>query len=362
MRTSKENTEEASKLATIATSGEHAAIDLLLQSSQRLWREATFERLVNCFVQLQKEHFGVKHAVFYTIRMVKSKVTLVPTALELKSATIFSQGFLKVLDDKMSGLNLKSQEYRLGLNTLHCNGRDVCFALLGDPAADWYLLVWELVALDQGQKQAAMVFGDFLVKQLQSGCSWFSRLDKTQALLYRDDLTGLFNSRYLDVAIESEIRRVQRFQTSFCLLFIDLDNFKEINDKFGHLCGSDILKQVANVLLDASREVDSVFRYGGDEFIILLLGANPTTGLLAAERIRRRMAETKFEIQGHGFTQFTASIGVASFPEHAKDKETLLRLADETMYVGKRNGKNKVILVGQPGSRSIAEVEQESYE
>ena len=84
-----------------------------------------------------------------------------------------------------------------------CDGRTILFCLLGDPASEWEVLVWELSAnLSDVNRANALVYTDFLVRQLQSGCSWFSRLDKTQALLYRDDLTGLFNSRYLDISLE----------------------------------------------------------------------------------------------------------------------------------------------------------------
>ena len=94
---------------------------------------------------------------------------------------------------------------------------------------------------------------DFLTRQLQSGCAWFSRLDQTQALLYRDDLTGIYNSRYLEETLESEVRRVQRFETSFCLLFVDLDHFKMINDTMGHPAGDALLCEVADRLKEIIR-------------------------------------------------------------------------------------------------------------
>src|SRR5690606_5555788 len=144
------------------------------------------------------------------------------------------------------------------------------------------------------------------------------RLDKTQALLYRDDLTGLFNIRYLEVALESEVRRAQRFATNFSLLFIDLDNFKMINDKFGHLAGSSILGQVARSLQDASCEVDSVLGQGSDEFVIRLLCANPSMALLAAQRITQTLEDERFMLADGSHVSLTVSIAVASFPDHAK--------------------------------------------
>ncbi len=117
-----------------------------------------------------------------------------------------------------------------------------------------------------------------------------------------------------------------------------------VNDKFGHLNGSVVLKQLADVLRETLREVDSVIRFGGDEFVILLLGATSNTGLMAAERIRRKIEDARFFLDDGHHISLTASIGIASYPEHAKDRETLLKVADEMMYHSKKQGKNRVSL------------------
>src|SRR5690606_26744656 len=118
------------------------------------------------------------------------------------------------LEESLLRTDLQSQENWVGINTYHVSGTDYFFVLLGEPETTCQLLIWT------GDKPEEFQKFDFLAKQLQCGCLWFRRLDKTQALLYRDDLTGLFNMRYLDVALESEIRRAQRFATTFSLLFI----------------------------------------------------------------------------------------------------------------------------------------------
>lgn len=185
---------------------------------------------------------------------------------------------------------------------------------------------------------------DSISKFVQYGSFWFDQLKQTQSLLYRDDLTGLFNYRYLEVAIDSEIRRCQRFKASFCLLFVDLDNFKPINDSYGHLSGSSVIKQVAEVIKGELREVDSVFRYGGDEFVVLLIETDMKKGEKVAERIRLRIENARFKVEGSQEVHLTASLGVAGFPEHSMNKYQLLKLADDSMYYGKKNGKNRVTL------------------
>jgi len=321
-------------------------VDCLSEWSQTMWRESRYELLLNRFVKIVGEHLGLTKACVFGLKYDGSRVTFTQSDFKLKATKGFNKNFLSSLEDSLRKINLKSQEYCQGVNYYVVDERHIYFALLGDSASTWQVIVWEFDRNASPTVPAEQIepYSDFLTRQLQSGQVWFSRLDKTQALLYKDDLTSLFNFRYLELALESEIRRAQRFMTSFTLLFIDLDNFKSINDKFGHLTGSSVLRQTADVLRDTAREIDSVIRYGGDEFIILLLGATPTTGYLAGERIRRKIEDTRFMLDDGNHVSLTASIGVASFPNHAQDKDTLLKMADQMMYEGKKIGKNKVTL------------------
>ena len=192
------------------------------------------------------------------------------------------------------------------------------------------------------------------MRQFHRELYWHRQLEKTQHLLYKDDLTGLFNYRYLHVALQNESVRYQRFAQGFSLLFLDLDNFKIINDQFGHGQGSSVLKDVALLLKDSVREVDIVVRYGGDEFVIILIGTNSLHASFAAERLREIIAQTPFYITKHSHPVYlTASIGIASCPEHTTDKNELLRLADERMYHGKRQGKNRVVHAAHEGLSEI---------
>ena len=156
-------------------------------------------------------------------------------------------------------------------------------------------------------------------------------------LIYTDDLTGLYNHRYLHIALEQEIRRSERYGLEFSLAFIDLDLFKNVNDEHGHLVGSGVLRQVGELLRECVRDADMLFRYGGDEFNALL-GETDTGGAkIVAERIRSTIAEFEFST-GHDNTgRLTATVGHATYPIHTTVLEEMIDLADKAMYLGKND-------------------------
>jgi diguanylate cyclase (GGDEF)-like protein len=157
-----------------------------------------------------------------------------------------------------------------------------------------------------------------------------------------DDLTNLYNFRYLHQAIDMEIERAQRYGSLFSLIFMDLDNFKEVNDKFGHLIGSRLLIETSLLLKKNLRTIDVITRYGGDEFVMILPQTTHDGCFQVAERLRQVIEKTVFlKNQGHTI-RLTASFGVASFPDIAKNREELIHLADRAMYRGKFSSKNTV--------------------
>jgi len=168
---------------------------------------------------------------------------------------------------------------------------------------------------------------------------------KVEELAITDDLTKLFNTRYLNRTIEMEIQRSLRYRTSVSLIFMDIDYFKQVNDNHGHLVGSKVLAEMGQLLLRNLRSVDVVVRYGGDEFVVVLPHTSPAAAAQIAERIRRAIEQSVFlEKEGYAL-RITASFGVASCPESAKSKEELLRLADEAMYKVKYHTKNGVYAI-----------------
>jgi len=168
------------------------------------------------------------------------------------------------------------------------------------------------------------------------------RYHQAKEKAFIDDVTEVYNARYLLQATEREIHRAARSGKELSVLFLDLDRFKRVNDQYGHIVGSNVLRHLSEVLLDCVRQIDTLARYGGDEFTILLVDTGLSGGEHVAERIRRTVAETIFEGTSGAPIRLTISIGVATFPDHARDREGLLDSADKAMYRAKSKGRNCV--------------------
>ncbi|OHE56269.1 MAG: hypothetical protein A2Z47_09725 [Thermodesulfovibrio sp. RBG_19FT_COMBO_42_12] len=181
-----------------------------------------------------------------------------------------------------------------------------------------------------------------LVDQTAIAVERASLHQKMAELAITDDLTKLFNTRYLNRTMETEIQRSTRYNTSVSLIFMDIDYFKLVNDHHGHLVGSKVLVEMGQLLIKNLRTIDIVARYGGDEFVIVLPQTPPNTAKQIAERIRKIIEQNIF-LKKEGYSlKMTASFGVASYPDSAKSKEELLRLADEAMYKVKYQTRNAV--------------------
>jgi diguanylate cyclase (GGDEF)-like protein len=163
----------------------------------------------------------------------------------------------------------------------------------------------------------------------------------------REPLTGLYNRRYLDETLARELRRADRESSPVSFLMVDIDQFKAFNDRYGHGAGDAGLRQVAELLLEGVRGEDVVCRYGGEEFAVVLCGVRADDALDRAERIRSRVAETELHWHQQGLTSVTVSIGVATYPVHARSSDKLMRAADAALYQAKRTGRNRVVVSGQ---------------
>jgi diguanylate cyclase (GGDEF)-like protein len=196
----------------------------------------------------------------------------------------------------------------------------------------------------------------FLTRHLGLALRNLGKFAQVEDLVYLDDLTHLFNSRYLEVVLEKEFRSSVTTERPFSVLFLDLDYFKSINDTHGHVVGSKLLVEVARVLKNCVRDADVVCRWGGDEYVTLLRGTDSGGALKVAERIRRSI-ETHTFLAREGFAiSVTTCIGVAAYPEHALDKTTLIDFADRAMYRGKKGSRNVIYtaarnLEASPASR-----------
>ena len=164
-----------------------------------------------------------------------------------------------------------------------------------------------------------------------------------------DGLTDLANRRHFEETLAGEISRAERFDGSLALVLADLDDFKQVNDRYGHQAGDDVLREFAAVLRDTVRDIDLAARYGGEEFAVLLPQTDPEGAERLAERLREAMANRRLAIvPGTAFT-VTASFGVAAFPE-APTGAALFAAADEALYRAKSAGKNCVVCAGAEGA------------
>jgi diguanylate cyclase (GGDEF)-like protein len=182
----------------------------------------------------------------------------------------------------------------------------------------------------------------FILDQSSLAFENASRYATAKDLLYIDELTGLYNYRYLDIALEQEIKRAERYGTCLTVIFLDLDFFKNVNDTHGHLVGSNILKEIGKILKMSVREVDLVMRYGGDEYTIILVETGSAGGAIVAERIRSTIANYHFLSEQGYAIRLTACLGYASYPDDTRSKQLLLDVADQAMYRGKTSGRNMV--------------------
>jgi len=160
----------------------------------------------------------------------------------------------------------------------------------------------------------------------------------------RDALTGLFNRRFMEVALERELHRASRRNVPLAVLMLDIDHFKMFNDSFGHEAGDAVLREVAECFNQSVRSEDVVCRHGGEEFVIILPEMSEKLALERAEYIRRAVSNLHVHFKGQSLRKITMSVGIAMYPNHAKSSNDLLRLADSALYEAKHAGRNHVQL------------------
>ncbi|QAT86685.1 GAF/GGDEF domain-containing protein [Corallococcus coralloides] len=175
---------------------------------------------------------------------------------------------------------------------------------------------------------------------------------RVQELTITDEHTGCFNARHLRAQLEQEVKRSARFRHPLSLVFLDLDHFKSINDRHGHLVGSATLKEVGDLLISLGRHnLDAVFRYGGDEFAVMLIETDTEGAQVIAQRICEAFRAQRFLREQGLDVALTASVGVASFPGHATTATDLIRAADFAMYAAKGRGRDRIAVAEAPSTK-----------
>lgn len=167
-------------------------------------------------------------------------------------------------------------------------------------------------------------------------------IEKIKEVSIRDDCTNLYNSRYMIELLEIELSRAKRKKDSFSVVFLDLDHFKFINDNFGHIVGSRLLREIAEIILRNIRNSDWAIRYGGDEFVLILPETRKKHAIQLTKRIRQELNETIFFRDENYNIKLTASFGIASFPEDGATIDDIIKMADHAMYDVKKHGRNNI--------------------
>lgn len=215
----------------------------------------------------------------------------------------------------------------------------------GENSKQTFYILFELEsAIDD---KALSLFVNF-VRNISKGWSRLDELKKIENLVHVDDVTGLYNQRKLLKDLDLAIERYRELEESFSLLFIDIDHFKKVNDGHGHLVGTQLLSSLGVVLKDTLRESDLIYRYGGDEFVMVIPDVGAEMGKIIGERVLKAVKAKHFEIDalstsgGESHFDLSVSIGVATFPNDANNREEILNIADRMMYEAKKTGRGRV--------------------
>ena len=197
-------------------------------------------------------------------------------------------------------------------------------------------------------------FGDHEILALQALADYAAiaidnarAVERIQELTITDDCTGLYNARHLYKTLEAEVYRSARFGYEFSVLFLDLDHFKKVNDTHGHLIGSKLLAEIGYSIKSHLRLIDYAFRYGGDEFVVLLPQTGKESALVVARRIRDVFRSALFCRDENLNLNVRASMGVATYPEDAKSAHEIIRQADEMMYMVKNSTRDNISVARQ---------------
>ncbi len=198
--------------------------------------------------------------------------------------------------------------------------------------------VWE-------QGQEVFVDGQQYLEGIVIDISERKAMEQELALLAsRDSLTDLYNRREMEMQFREELKRAHRYKRPLALLWIDVDHFKSVNDMFGHQAGDKVLRRLGQLLVSGIRTVDYAARYGGEELAIILPEMDEANALEMAERLRSLVEQNAFVIEDGLEVSITISVGVAAYPTHGTNTDSLLRAADHAMYRAKQNGRNRVYL------------------
>lgn len=267
------------------------------------------------------------------------------SAGNLRDLDVFEQQANIAIIEKVLSSGAPSLDNNLQIETKPPFGSEACSitSVLCLPLLYRGQSIGVIEALNKGGgfTQVDLDLMQMLVRPLAVSIHTIQMFDQAEHLTVTDDLTKLYNYRYLKRFLDSEVKRCLRYKKKVSLLFIDVDGFKRVNDTFGHLVGSRALSEMGQVLRKLLRETDVIARYGGDEFVVVLPETPLNGALVIAERIRKKIEDYEFIAQDLSI-HLTISLGIANCPKHTLTAEGLIKKADAAMYRAKELSKNSI--------------------
>jgi diguanylate cyclase (GGDEF)-like protein len=319
---------------------------LLYEISQSLISTLDFDQLLQNILQRLKETFNFLNVSVLLIDEEKQ-------ALYTHASLVYSREDrelrMRIGEDGITGHVgktkrmyycpdvMKDNYYIVGIENTRS---EVCFPLLIGERLIGVLDV-ESSEID-GFSQDVILLLSSLSAQIAIAIDNAQLYAETKKLSLTDPLTALSNRRSFELFVDAEIRRAERYRRTFVVMMIDFDNFKNYNDKYGHMAGDIVLQKLSKIMKEIIRDVDFLCRYGGDEFVAIFPETDASFALDVAERMRKKIASQKIQ------PRITLSIGIASFPHDAREKSRLIDLADQACYEAKQRGGNRVIFTFKP--------------
>lgn len=265
---------------------------------------------------------------------------------QYKWRVIVNQELWKELEGSFNSFNFRQETDFQAF--VFCQVANSKYAILKIPASSSHI-GFIIIPMNDEMGEFTTFFGQMasLVEGKLLNFKEWGEFNDYKELIFKDDVTSLFNQRKLDLDLEECIRRHDMNEENFFIFFVDIDRFKQVNDGHGHLVGTALLGQVGNIIKEQFRESDYVYRYGGDEFVVIVRDVDQKQANIIGERLLEKIKSTPFmayddiDDQEHEF-EISVSIGIAGYPFDASSKREILSIADKMMYEAKSTGRGKV--------------------
>lgn len=320
------------KMAIGPESGEHAS---------KIWEYIDHSNQdLNDLIQTDKVYQTISNSsLFRSVRDLKSP-------LDPNSPLLLSQAYYRATPWRLSGTELQIFQNDPLINVFHTHEL-LIMPLKAKDAVNGIIVADNIYTKKPISEEDIKIF-TMLANQAGLAIENSHLYEMVVRQSLTDPITGMWNHRFFQEKLREELTKTDQLKLPLSLAIIDIDNFKRLNDTYGHQHGDLVLKQLAAIFKESSREVDFICRYGGEEFALILVGTNRQQSLDVSERIRTRIEQHRFPgRQEDQSLSLTVSIGLATYPDDCQSKEDLIALADKAMYIAKFSGKNKTCLASE---------------